>query len=80
MGKCTEKRCSYLRHLCYSCDMLDMAKGDAAWRKEMTEGEARELALAERAREAANDQYKAVFSRLKNRCIQRLRKKGARDE
>ena len=60
--------------------MLDMAKGDAAWRKEMNEREARELELAERARDAAADQYNAVFKKMKNRCIQRLRAKAARDQ
>lgn len=56
--------------------MLDMSKGDAAWRKEMTEAERRELDLAERARDASTEQYRAIFTRLKNRCTQRLRRKA----
>lgn len=53
-----------------------MAKGDAAWREEMTEAERHELELAERTKSAAVEQYNAVFQRLKNRCIQRRRRRG----
>lgn len=60
--------------------MLDMPKGDAAWRKELTDIEIRELELAERTKSAATKQYNELFKRLKNRCIQRLRNKAARDE
>lgn len=60
--------------------MFDMARDPAVWRKELTEGERRELELAERTKLAAVEQYNAVFRRLKNRCIQRVRAKAARDE
>lgn len=59
--------------------MLEMAKGDAEWRNEMTAAERRELELAERTKAAATDQYKAVFTRLKNRCVQRLLRKRSDD-
>ncbi len=55
-----------------------MARDPAVWRKELTPAEQRELDLAEAAKSAAVDQYNAVFQRLKNRCIQRVRSKAAR--
>lgn len=61
-----------MRPQCYVLHMLDMARDPAVWRKKMTPAEARELDLAKQARDASNESYKAVYRRLKNRCIQRL--------
>lgn len=66
--------------LCYALHMLDMARDPAAWRKEMSDAEERELELAERTKKVATENYNAVFQRLKNRCIQRLRAKAAKNE
>lgn len=60
--------------------MFDMARDPAVWRKELTHSEAKELELAERTKKAAVEQYNAVYQRLKNRCIQRVRAKAAKDE
>jgi len=60
--------------------MFDMARDPALWRKELTPSEAKELELAERTKKAAVEQYNAVFKRLKNRCIQRVRAKQRRDD
>ena len=65
--------------MCYLLHMLDMARDPAVWRKELTPAEAKELELAERTKRAAVEQYNAVFQRLKNRCIQRVRAKATKD-
>jgi len=77
--KYTQDRCSNLRIMWYVCDMIEMAHEPAVWRKEMTSAEQRELELAERTRAAAVEQYRAVYLRLKHRCIQRVRAKAAKD-
>jgi len=46
----------------------------ARWRSVMTPKEARELEAAKQARDAARGRYKATYERLKNRCLQRLRR------
>lgn len=67
-------------YMCYALHMLDMARDPAVWRQKLTPSEAKELELAERTKRAAVEQYNAVFQRLKNRCIQRVRAEAARDE
>ena len=59
--------------------MLDMARDPAVWRKELSDAERRELELAEKAKTSAVENYNAVFKRLKNRCIQRVRTKAAKN-
>ena len=56
--------------------MFEMTRDPAVWRKELSPPEVRELELAERTKSAAVEQYNAVFQRLKNRCIQRVRAKA----
>lgn len=56
----------------YLWDMHDMPRDPAEWREYMTEAERAELALAERVRDAAADQLRALTARLKARCLKRL--------
>ena len=52
--------------------MLLMARDPAEWRNYMNEREREELILAERVRDAAADQLRALTARLKARCIKRM--------
>lgn len=58
----------------YSCDMNDMARDPAEWRNYMTDQEREEMALAERVRDAAADQLRALTFRLKARCMKRMKR------
>lgn len=49
-----------------------MPRDPAEWREYMTDAERDELALAERVRDAAADQLRALTARLKARCLKRL--------
>ena len=51
-----------------------MARDPAEWRNYLTEQEQRELALAERARDAAAEQLRDLTATLKNRCMKRLQR------
>lgn len=51
-----------------------MSKEPAKWRAVMTPAERRELQRAIEKKDNASQQYYAVLLRLKNRCIQRLRR------
>lgn len=53
-------------------DMEPMPRDPAEWREYMTDAERAELALAERVRDAAADQFRALTVRLKARCLKRL--------
>lgn len=59
--------------------MYDMARESAEWRTQLTDAEREELRLAEAVRDAAAKQLRALTSKLKNRCIMRLRRKGDGD-
>ena len=51
-----------------------MARDPAAWREHMTDQEREELALAERVRDAAADQFRVLMTRLKARCMKRMKR------
>lgn len=66
------KKVDTLTSMPYTFIMYDMAREPAEWRKHMTDREREELALAERVRDAAADQLRALTSRMKARCIKRM--------
>ncbi len=61
-----------MTRIAYLWDMKTMAREPAEWREYMTDAERDELALAERVRDAAADQLRALTARLKARCLKRL--------
>lgn len=61
-----------MTRVAYLWDMEPMPRDPAEWRKYLTDAESAELALAERVRDAAADQLRALTARLKARCLKRL--------
>lgn len=61
-----------MTRIAYLWDMESMPRDPAEWREYMTDAERDELALAERVRDAAADQLRALTARLKARCLKRL--------
>lgn len=54
--------------------MFDMAEKNAEWRKFMDDTDRAELERAEKLRDAARDNFQAVFRKVKDRCIKRQRR------
>lgn len=54
--------------------MYDMARESAEWRKHLTEQERNELERAEKVRDAAAENLREITKKLKNRCVQRMRR------
>ena len=58
--------------------MEDMARDPAEWRSQMWNNEREELERAERMRDVAAENLRAVTKKLKNRVIQRMRRAAAK--
>ncbi len=63
-----------LRGLHYIRHMYDMTRKPAEWRKRLTPQERAELERAERVRDASSENLREITKKLKNRCVQRMRR------
>lgn len=59
--------------------MTQNTKKPAKWRSEMTDAERRKIAALKAKRDTAAGEYNSELARVKNRCVQALRRKAEKE-